>query len=248
MAVGGDGSVYVADTGNNRVRKISPGGTITTIAGNGKSGWTRSGLQATSAPVAGPRAIAFGPDGRLYAVTSGSGEVLRLERNVTLTRIAGIRGPAGVEGLGRPADEASIDGADGLAFDAAGNLYLSGFNTKTLLMIGSDGIMRAPLGTKRGFYPRASGGLVTAPDGRVLAIETQDIVELSPHGETAVYTFRRRTVGGITGFLPAGVAAAKGRVYTDTGFGNGWSTGSAILALDLPRDRVTVLWSRRRRP
>jgi DNA-binding beta-propeller fold protein YncE len=246
IAVAHDGSVYVADTGNNRIRKISRDGTITTVAGDGKGGWTRSGLRATHAPVASPSALAYGPDGRLYIVAGGWGEVLRLDRNGTLTRIAGIHGRyAGVYGLGHPATEASIDGANGLAFDAAGNLYLAGFNTKTLLMIDRHGIMRAPLGTKIGFYARGSGGLTTTPDGHVLAIETQDIVELSPQGEKTIYRFGHKGIAGITGFLPAGIATANGRVYTDTGFGNGWSSGSAILALDVAHHQAKVLWSHR---
>lgn len=228
MAVARDGSVYVADTGNDRVRRISPTGTITTTA--------------RKVPL--PSALAFGPDGRLDIVAGGF--VLRLGTGGTLTRIAGVPGPhAGISGLGRPATDASIDGADGLAFDAAGDLYLAGFSTKTLLMIDPQGIMRAPLGTTTGFYPRGSGGLATAPDGRVLAIDTQDIVELTPHGETAVYGFGHHRIAGITGFLPGGIAVAGQRIYTDTGFGNGWSTGSAILALDVAQHRVRVLWSRR---
>jgi sugar lactone lactonase YvrE len=245
MAVAGDGSLYFADTANNRIRKVSPQGLITTVAGNGKGGWARDGLPALSAPLLSPDAVAIARDGRLYIAASGSNEVLRLGPDGRLTRVAGVRRYAGVYGIGRPATRASADGADGLAFDSAGNLYLAGFNTKTLLMIDRRGRMRLPDGMS-GFYPRGFGGLVTTPDGRVVAISTQDIVELTPRGPKAIYTFTGRKAAGITGFLPAGVAvSANGVIYTDTGYGNGWSSGSAIVAIT-PAKHVHTLWRKSR--
>jgi len=239
MAVAGDGSLYFADVGNNRVRKVSPRGTITTVAGSGKGGWTRDGTTASAAPLVSTTALAFGPDGRLY-IAAGD-EMLRLEQDGTLTRVAGIRRYAGVYGVGRPATDASADGANGLAFDSAGNLYIAGFNTKTLLMIDGRGRMRLPDGTGT-FYPRGYGGLVTTADGRALAINTQQIVELTPHGAKPIYSFSRRKIAGLTGFLPAGIAVSRnGVIYTDTGYGNGWSSGSAIVAVT-PTKRVHTLW------
>jgi len=246
MAVGPDGSVYVADRGNNRIRRISRNGVITTVAGNGRDGWTPDEPKATSTAIASPAALALGPGGQVYIATAV--EVLRMNRDGTLSRISGIRGPEGVSGLGRASSQASVDGADALAFDRAGDLYLAGFNTKTLLMIDRSGIMRAPLGTKIGFYPRGSGGLTTAPDGHVVAIETQRIVELSPHRVKTMYKFTHRKIGAITGFLPAGIAITRsGLIYTDTGYGNGWSNGSAIVSLKATRHLVRTLWSHQRK-
>jgi hypothetical protein len=239
MAVAGDGSLYFADIANDRIRKVSPQGLITTVAGNGKGGWTRDGLPALSAPLLSPLAVAIARDGRLYIAASIG--VLRLGLDGRLTRVAGVRRYGGVYGIGRPATEASADGADGLAFDSAGNLYLAGFATKTLLMIDPRGRMRLPDGMS-GFYPRGFGGLVTTPNGRVVATDTQDIVELTPRGPKPIYTFTGRKVAGITGFLPAGVAvSANGVIYTDTGFGNGWSSGSAIVAITSAQ-HVHTLW------
>jgi len=244
LAVGADGSVYVADTGNNRVRRIAPDGTIGTIAGNGKHGWVRGGEPALSAPVESPDALAFDRRGRLYVTAGGYGEVLRLNGDGTLTRIAGVRGPEGVWGLGRRAAAVSVDGADGLAFDRAGDLYLAGFNTKTLLMVDRHGIMRAPLGTGTGFYPRGPGGLVTDPGGHVIAMDTQRIVELGRHAERTLYNFDGKKVAHVRNFLPDGLAVSRhGVVYTDTFYGNGWASGSAILELDIVRGQARILWS-----
>jgi hypothetical protein len=231
MAIAADGSLYFADSGNNRIRKVSPRGIISTVAGNGKQGWTAGGLPAPAAPILSPAAVAYGREGRLYIAAAGWGEVLRIDRGGTLTRVAGSRRRAGVYGINRPAKEASADGVNGLAFDKAGNLYLAGFNTKTLLMIDRSGIMRLPAGLSS-FYPRGTGGLTTTSTGRVLAIQTQDIVTLTPHGAKTVYSFAGRKISGITGFLPAGIAVSpRGELYTDTSQGNGWSDGSAIITI-----------------
>jgi len=247
MAVTRDGSVYVADTGNNRIREIAPDGTIRTIAGNGRGGWTPNGVRALTAPVESPTALTIAPSGRLYITEGGSGELVRLNRNRTLTRIAGLQGRyQGLYGLGRPATQASVDGADGIGFDKSGNLYLAGFNTKTLLMIDRRGIMGAPLGTKTTFYPRGVGGLATAPSGHVLAMEAQRVVELSPHSVRTLFNFSRKTIAGLAGFLPNGLAVSRsGLVYTDTDYGNGWANGSAIVKVDLAHNQVRTLWARR---
>ena len=174
-------------------------------------------------------AVTFDRKGRLVVASSEWGEVLR-----GTTVIAGHRsGPQGVA-------PGSDDGADGLAYDRAGNLFLSGINTKTLLMVDTHGRTRLPIGL-RGFYPRGAGGIVTAPDGTVYAIETQDVDTLAPHAVHRVFTFTNRTFDGIHAFLPDGIAVASdGTIYLDTALGNGWTNRSAIVSL---RDgRLRILW------
>ena len=184
--------------------------------------------------------MVVGPDGRLYVAASG-GEILRLSAQGTLTRVAGIRGPAGVYGIGRPAVEASADGPEALAFDRAGNLFLAGFNTKTLLMIGRDGTMRLPAGVG-GDYPSA-GGFATTPDGRVLATNRTSILEVTPHGARPIFDFTRGRVGGIRGFVAEGIAAdGRGNVYLDT-WPSGYAATSTTALVEIHPDRsVRVLW------
>ncbi|HEY4411915.1 MAG TPA: hypothetical protein VGN06_02875 [Gaiellaceae bacterium] len=174
-------------------------------------------------------AVTFDRQGRLVVASSEWGVVLR-----GTTVIAGRRsGPQGIA-------PGSDDGADGLAYDRAGNLFLSGINTKTLLMVDTHARTRLPIGL-RGFYPRGAGGIVPGPGGTVYAMETQDVDTLAPHSIHRVFTFTNRTFDGIRNFLPGGIAVARdGTIYLDTALGNGWTNRSAIVAL---RDgKLRVLW------
>ena len=241
MTVAPDGTLYFADSGNNRVRAVSPAGIIRTVAGTGKLGWVESGARALAANIGAPVDVVVGPDRRLYIAASARGEILRLARG-RLTRIAGIRGPEGVYGIGRAATDASADGPEGLAFDRAGNLFVAGFNTKTLLMIARDGTMRLPAGVG-GDYP-SPGGLETTPDGRVLATNRTSILEVSPHGTRTIFDFTRRRVAGVGGFDATGIAVDhRGDLYLDT-YPSGYANTSATALIEIRRDgSAQALWT-----
>jgi streptogramin lyase len=241
MVIARDGTLYFADQANNRIRAIAPDGTISTVAGNGRGGWVGTGTAARSASILSPSAVAIGPYGRLYIADSGWNEVLRLERNGTVTEIAGNQRYGGVYGIGHPAVHASPDGPSGLAFDRAGNLYLAGFDTKTLLMITSREIMTRPSGLA-GFYPRGDGALVAVPNGSVYAANDLSIVRLSPHGMATIYNFIGKRFDGIRAFLPQGIAVApNGDIYADTALGNGFANATALIVVR-PGERPRVLW------
>jgi sugar lactone lactonase YvrE len=242
IALGRDGTLYVADQGNNRIRAIAPNGVISTVAGNGKGGWVKNGTPAHRATILSPPAVAIGPHGRLY-IPTGWNQVLRLERSGTLTQIAGSRKYAGVRPFdaGRPAVNESPADPSALAFDRAGNLYLAGWAVKTLLMITPGGILTRPDGIG-GFYPRGFGDLVTAPNGSVYAANSEIIVRLSPHRMKTVVDFSAQRFSGIRGFLPEGIAVARnGDIYADTWRGNGYANAAALIEVR-PGHHPHVLW------
>ena len=242
MAVAGNGTIYFADTGNNRVRAVSASGRITTVAGNGRYGtWAAGGTPALKTSLGDPADVAVSPGGCLYIADEGNSEILRLSAAGRLVRVAGVPGAAGVTGSGKPAARSSADGPNGLAFDRAGNLYVAGFDTKTLLMITPGGRMRLPAGLT-GFYPRGPGGLVTGPDGGIIAMNGQLVQRITSRGLRTLLDLARVHPAGISGFLPNGIAAAAdGAIYLDTHAGNGYSTKTALIEIG-PNGRARVLW------
>jgi sugar lactone lactonase YvrE len=239
MVFGPNGTLYVAGEGDNRVLAISPHGTVSTVAGNGHAGWVESGRSALAAPLSQPEDVKLAANGNL--VVAAASEVVRLTAEGRLIRIAGSRRFEGVFGIGGPAIQASADGPDGLAFDSAGDLFIAGFDTKALLMVTPAGTMRL---VDDAFYPRGDGGLVTAPGGSVLAMDTASIVRVSPHGVHTVLDFVHRHVPGVRGFfLPDGIAvAANGDLYLDTDAGNGWTETSALIVIR-PTGKIVTLWA-----
>ncbi len=241
MVIAPNGTLYFADTANNRIRAIAPDGIISTIAGNGKYGWVRNEAPARAATLLSPSSVSIGPDQRLYIANAGDNQVLRLETNRTLTQIAGNRHYAGVYGVGHRAVEASPDGPSGLAFDRARNLFIAGFNTKTLLMITPGGRMVLPMDLD-GFYPRGTGGLVTGPNGHVIAMNGQSIVRLGTKGAQTILDLSQQRIDGVTGFLPNGLAIAPdSTIFTDTFAGNGYASKTALIRIS-PGGHIQVLW------
>lgn len=115
------GAVYIADSNNNVVRKLS-GGIITTIAGNGTAGFSGDGGSATSAELNFPFGIAVDSSGAVY-ISEFMGHRIRKVSGGIITTIAG-NGTAGFSGDG-PAANAELSSPAGLALDSPGNLYIA---------------------------------------------------------------------------------------------------------------------------
>jgi sugar lactone lactonase YvrE len=124
VAVDAVGNLYIADTGNLRVRKVSASGTITTVAGNGIYGFSGDGGPATNASLVIPRGVAVDAVGNLYIADYGNSRVRKVSSWGTITTVAG-NGSPGFSGDGGPATSAALGYPRGVAVDAAGNLYIA---------------------------------------------------------------------------------------------------------------------------
>ena len=122
VAVDSLGNVYIADTGNNRVRKVTAGGVITTVAGNGLAGYSGDGGPATQAQLANPTGIVVDAAGNLFV--SDAGAFVRKIAAGTITTVAG-NGTQGYSGDGGVAQNAMLNRPTGLSADAHGNVYLA---------------------------------------------------------------------------------------------------------------------------
>ncbi len=127
MLVASDGTLYFSERFNNRVRKITRAGIISTVAGSGADGANGDGSAATSAAVGEPWGIALDSRGSLYISQWSLHRIRRVDSSGTITTIAGGSG-SGYAGDGGPARNAKFANPSGLALDASGNLYVADTN------------------------------------------------------------------------------------------------------------------------
>lgn len=123
VAVAADGAVLIADSGNDRIRRITPDDLIDTIAGGGDNDPRRIDGPARAAALAHPAGVAAGPDGAVYFNDYGHDIIGAISRDGALQRIAGT-GEPGDSGDGGPARQARLNDVYGIGTDAAGRLYL----------------------------------------------------------------------------------------------------------------------------
>jgi uncharacterized protein (TIGR03437 family) len=146
VALAPNGDLYIADTGNHCIRKIS-GTTISTVAGTcGTIGQSGEGSAATSATLNAPSGLAFDSAGNLYIADTGN-SVIRKVTGTTITRVAGQFNQAGYGGDTGAASSANIDGATAIALDSAGNYYIADTNNNLIRKVdGKTGIITSFLG------------------------------------------------------------------------------------------------------
>jgi DNA-binding beta-propeller fold protein YncE len=126
VALDGEDRVYIADTENQRIRRVDfQANVIETVAGNGTSGFSGDGGLATDASLNYPRDIEFGPDGRLYIADSDNHRVRVVDLSTGIISTVAGNGRAGFSGDGGPATQAALKRPLGIAFDAAGALYIA---------------------------------------------------------------------------------------------------------------------------
>lgn len=141
-----DGNVYFADTGNHRVRRIAPGGIITTIAGTGTPGYSGDGGQAVSAVLNTPRDVAVGSDGAIYIADSGNHRVRRIGIDGLISTVVG-NGTAGFNGDGGAGIVTQLNDPEGVAVGTDGAIYITDAGNHRLRLMGSDGVIRTVAGT-----------------------------------------------------------------------------------------------------
>ena len=124
LALDSSGNLYIADIWTNRVRKVSPDGVISTVAGNGTAGFSGDGGSASNAQLNAPVALATDAAGNLFIADSFNNRIRMVSPAGIITTVAGD-GTQGYSGDGGPATSAQFGSVSGLAIDRSGNLYIA---------------------------------------------------------------------------------------------------------------------------
>ncbi len=142
LAVDNAGDIYIADSGNNCIRKVSAAGTITTIAGNGTAGFSGDGGPAASAQLRNPSGVTVDSAGNLYIADTGNNRVRKVSTAGVISTIAG-NGSSGYSGDGGAGNGASLSLPYGVAVVKSGNVYVSdtGNNAIRLLALSSQSVL-----------------------------------------------------------------------------------------------------------
>jgi uncharacterized protein (TIGR03437 family) len=167
LAIDGLGNLFVADLGNARVRKLTPDGTLTTVAGGGSKypGWSTEGVPAASIILKAPRNVAVDRNGNLYISDFGANQIYRVDPGGAFSIVAGTAN-SGFAGDGGLAKNANLSAPAGLVLDASGALYFadSGNGRVRQIINGTiNTLLQIPSPT--GLAMNASGTLYVAASG-----------------------------------------------------------------------------------
>ncbi|MEU5425688.1 NHL repeat-containing protein [Streptomyces olivoreticuli] len=218
------GNLYIADLYNHRVRKVTPSGIITTVAGNGQAGYVSDGGPAIATPLHHPHGVGLDREGNLYISEWSGHRVRRVNRSGIITTVAG-NGTAGYVSDGGPAIATRLYCPDGLTFDREGNLYIADVGNHRVRKVTPSGIITTFAGNGTAGYISDGGPAVTTrlssprrvtlDEGGNLYISDQDNHRIRRVGPDGIIT----TVAGngTAGYVDDGGPAATTRIYFPQG-------------------------------
>ena len=223
VEVAANGDLYIADAGNDVIRKVNVlTGVITTVAGTGSSGYSGDGGQATAAKLHAPEDVFVAANGDLYIADTGNHAVRKVSAATgVITTVAGS-GPSGSSGDGGPATSARLHSPSGIAVAANGDIYISDTaNDKIRKVTAATGIITTFAGNGTAGY-QGDGGAATSA-----RLKTPEGVALAANGDlyfadTGNHAIRKVSVAtgiistyagtGTAGFLGDGGAATSARL------------------------------------
>lgn len=196
VAVDSKGTVYVADAGANRIRKIAKDGTVTTVAGSGEGG--ASNGAAAAATFRGPRGVAVGPDGTVYVADTGNHVIRSISPSGTVATLAGSAGKKGLKNA--PGAGALFNAPIGITVGPDGSLYVTEFDNHTVRLVSKDGkVVRQIAGTgTKGFKDEAAlKAQFDSPVG--IAVDAKGVVYVADAANNRIRTIAGGKVTTLAG-------------------------------------------------
>jgi DNA-binding beta-propeller fold protein YncE len=216
MAIDAAGNLYVADTGNNAIRKITPDGTVSTLAGDGLAG-DKDGKGAGS-QFNGPVGVAVDASGNVYVADTYNDRIRRIAPDGTVITIAGGKRAGNADG---PAAQALFDTPTGLAINADGELFIADTANHAIRKLGKDGnvsTIAAPKEDDRDSLLRSPVGIALTKDGFLYIASSAHgrVAQITPKGEPVALKDVDHPAqpgygpdGGVRLYSPRGIALAK---------------------------------------
>jgi len=140
------GNIYIAESVNNRIRKIDTKGIVTTVAGNGEHADSGDGGPALQAGIRSMDDIAISPEGELHILGTNTHKVRKITQDGKIVTVAG-KGYAGFFGDGGPATKAMLKNPAAISFDSKGNLYIADMGNNRIRKVDKKGIITTFAGT-----------------------------------------------------------------------------------------------------
>jgi N-acetylneuraminic acid mutarotase len=222
------GELYIADTRNNRIRKIDSSGTITTVAGlAGSSGSTGDGGEATRARLNSPHGIFMDDTGNLYIADRKNHSVRMIDPSGKITTVAG---GGRTDGDGGPAIEAVLRDPVDVSVDGAGNLFIAELNGHAVRKVDVAGIITTVVGSTFGYSGDggpADQAKIGSPNGIFVDIHGNLFVSSS-------FSHRVRVAGEIAAPTPLAVG-----VFGSSGSPPGGPTSTPALYVSSLADGTT---------
>lgn len=201
------GNIYIADTGNNRIRKVPlSSGTISTVAGNGTAGFSGDGGSATGAKINYPNGIAVDSSCNFYFADTSNERVRKVTiSSGIITTVAG-NGTVGFSGDGGAATSAELGYPYGVAIDSHGNIYIGDSNNNRIREVtASTGIISTVAGNGVQGYSgdggAATSGEMNGPQG--VAVDSSGNIYIADEGNSRI-----RAVGAWSGSSPPSAPAS----------------------------------------
>jgi uncharacterized protein (TIGR03437 family) len=226
LAVDGAGNLYIADTLNSAIRKVTPTGTISTVAGSGLQGFGGDGGLATSAQLYYPQAVAVDSGGNLYIADTQNNRVRKVNTSGIISTVAGT-GAFGYSGDGSWAVNAQITAPVGVAVDSLGDILITDSNGVIRKVFPNATIATVAGNTGIGYSGdggAATSATLNSPQG--IAIGSGGLVYIADSGNNAVRMLQPACTGaGICAVANAAsnasAAVSPGDVIVIYGFGLG---------------------------
>jgi sugar lactone lactonase YvrE len=222
VALDAAGNLYIADSHNNCIRKVSTSGIITTVAGNGTNGYNGDNIPATAAELSNPTGVALDSAGNLYIADLENSRIRKVSSSGLITTVAG-KGTPGFSGDGGAATSAELLMPFAIALDSAHNLFIADNNNYRIRKVDAAGVISTVVGDGTAAYNgdgiMATFAEIASPTG--VALDSSGNLYIADQGNNRIRKVSTSGIistvaGGGTGGLGEGGAATSAELSAPT--------------------------------